>query len=453
MRTRAQAPGGSLSEFGLTHETTHSELMIATHDGEPLTLGDSARRRHLHIIGQTGTGKTTLIKHLIAQDLAAGRGVGLIDPLGHLAEAVLSLVPPHRTHEVIYLNPADLGRPIGFNVLERAHVDRHAVIADDIVSAFIHIWGATAVGDRSQQVLRNCLRALLSVGSATLLGIPRLLTDDGYRARVVRAIRDPVVLTYWTRQFASYDDKRRVEITGPILNKLDALLSAPELRNIIGQPKSTIDLRRTMDEGRILIVNLSKGRLGEQNAHMLGALIVTKLAQAAFAREDVPQAMRRPFYLYTDEFQDYASVGFKRILSQARNYALGLTLAHQYLDQLTDGLREAVLGNAASTIALRVGAADAPILADHLGIEPQVDYRGMGAHETAPEKLLTTLPNYQAYARLLIDDAPTEALRLAMFADPTARHAQPRRLIEYSRLRFGNDRVIIEEKIARFLKA
>lgn len=434
----------------MTHEQ-HSELTIATHRGELLALHDDARRRHIHVVGQTGTGKTTLIKHLVAQDLAAGRGVALIDPLGHLAQAALSLVPPHRAHELIYLDPSDLERPIGFNVLEQAHPDRHAIIADDIVAAFIHIWGKDAVGDRSQQVLRNSIRALLSVPSATLLCIPRLLTDDAYRARVVRAIRDPVVLTYWTKQFASYDEKRRIEITGPILNKLDAVLSASDLRNIIGQPKSTIDLRRTMDEGRILIVNLNKGRLGENNAHILGALIITKIAQAAFAREDTPQNLRRPFYVYADEFQDYASAGFMRILSQARNYALALLLGHQYLGQLSDALCDAVLGNSASFISFRVGAEDAPLLAAHLGLEAQVDYSGMGSHETPPETLLTKLPNFHAYARTLIDDAPTAAMRLEMFADPKPVNHRPHRLITHSRMRFGRDRATVEEKIARFL--
>jgi hypothetical protein len=427
--------------------------MIATHEGEPLTLSDDARRRHLHVVGQTGTGKTTLIKNLVAQDLVAGRGVALIDPLGHLAQAVLALVPPHRAHELVYFDPADLDMPIAFNVLERAHPDRHAVIADDIVSAFVHIWGPTAVGDRSQQVLRNSIRALMAAPSATLLCIPRLLTDEAYRARIVRSISDPVVLMYWTQQFANYDDNFRQQVIAPILNKLDAVLSAPELRNIIGQPKSTLNLRRTMDEGRILIVNLSKGRLGESNAHILGALIVTKLAQAAFAREDTPQPERKPFYLYADEFQDYASAGFLRILSQARNYALSILLGHQYLGQLSDDLREAVLGNAASTIAFRVGAEDAPILAEHIGLEPQIDYSGMGSHETSPATLLTKLANFHAYARTLVDEAPTDALPLEMLPDPPPANHRPHRLISYSRMRFGRDRATIDGKIARFLKS
>ena len=414
-------------------------------------MPDDARHRHVHLCGMTGTGKTTLIKRMIAADLAAGRGVGVIDPLGHLAESVLSLVPPHRAHEVVYLDAGDLERPIGLNVVEKAHPDWHAVIADDIVSAFLHIWSSTAVGDRSQQVLRNSIRALLSTPSATLLGIPKLLTDDAYRDRVVRTIKDPVVLTYWRREFASYDERRRVEITGPILNKLDAVLSAPELRNILGQPKSGFDIRRTMDEGRILIVNLRKGRIGEGNAHVLGALLVTLIAQAAFAREDTPQHLRRAFYLTADEFQDFASVGALRILSQARNYALALTLGHQYLGQLSDELRDAVLGNAATSIIYRCGAQDSQKLAAHIGLEAQLDYGGLGSHETPAEMLLAKLPNFQAFGRTLVDGAPTDALHLEMHGDPLPCNRHPERLVNRSRNFFGRERRFVEDKIRRFL--
>jgi len=432
----------------------HSPLIIGITDArtrEVLALDDSTRRRHLHVVGQTGTGKSTLLAHMIAQDLAAGRGVAVIDPLGNLAQAVLGLVPSHRAHELVYLNPTDLERPIGFNVLEQVHPDKHAVVADDIVSAFVHIWGATAVADRSQQVLRNSIRALMDSPGTTLLAIPRLLTDDTYRTRIVARIRDPVVLAYWRNQFAAYDHAFRSLVIAPILNKLDAVLSAGALRNIIGQPKSTIDLRKIMDEGRILIVNMSKGTLGEGNAHLLGALLVSKFAQAAFARADTPEVERRPFYLYADEFQDYASAGFTPILSQARNYALALTLAHQYLGQLSEALRQAVLGNAASFIALRIGAEDAPLIAAHLGLEPDVQTSGMGMHETVPEKLLLTLPNYAAWVRFLIDDTPSGATFLEMLPPPKAINHRPHRLITNSRVRFGRERATVEGRIARFL--
>ena len=432
----------------------HTPLVVGITDartGAVLALDDATRRRHLHVVGQTGTGKSTLLQHMIRQDLAAGRGVAVIDPLGNLAQAVLGLVPSARAHELVYLNPTDLERPIGFNVLEQVHPDKHAVVADDIISAFVHIWGPTAVADRSQQVLRNSIRALMDSPGTTLLAIPRLLTDPNYRSRIIERIHDPVVLAYWHNQFGAYDEQFRTLVIAPILNKLDAVLSAGALRNIIGQPKSTVDLKKIMDEGRILIVNMSKGTLGEGNAHLLGAFLVSKFAQAAFSRVDTPEAKRRPFYLYADEFQDYASSGFTRILAQARNYALALTLAHQYLGQLSEALRQAVLGNAASFVALRVGAEDAPLIAAHLGLEADVQTSGMGMHETSPEKQLLTLPNYAAWMRFLVDDAPTGATFVEMLPPPKAINHRPHRLITNSRVRFGRERAMVEEKIARFL--
>ncbi len=404
------------------------------------------------MVGQTGTGKTTFLKHMIAADLAAGRGLAVIDPLGGLAQAVLELVPPQR-EAVFYLDTNDLSRPVAFNVLEDVHPDRRATVADDIVAAFVHIWGEAAVGDRSQQVLRNSVRALLEARSATLLCIPKLLTNAEYRARIVRTIKDPVVLSYWRDQFASYNDERRAEVTSPILNKLDALLSAGALRNIIGQPRSTIDLRRSMDEGRIVIINLNKGQFGEGNAHLLGALLISKLAQAAFARADTPERDRRLFYLYADEFQDYASIGFTRILSQARNYGLALTLAHQFLGQLSDPLRQAAFGNAASFVSLRVGAEDAPLIAEHLGLQSEIEMAGLGTHEIPAAKRLISLPNYKAFARFLINDAPTEALALDLLEESRPVNHRPHRLITNSRMHFGRDRRQVEEKISRFLAA
>ena len=427
----------------------HTPVVLGLYRGKPLALDDATRRRHLHVIGQTGTGKTTLLLNLITQDLAAGRGVAIIDPLGSLAQAVLSHVPSERAHELVFLDPTDLERPIGFNVLDQVHSDKHALVADDIVSAFLHIWGTTAVGDRSQQVLRNSIRALLFAPSATLLCIPHLLTDDRYREQIVRRIRDPVVLAYWRQQFGSYDDDFRTQIIAPILNKLDAVLSAPELRNILGQPKSTIDLRKIMDEGRILIVNMQKGRLGENNAHLLGAFLITALAQDAFGRAGGTRL--RPFYLFADEFQDYASAGFIRILSQARAFGLALTLAHQYLGQLASELRQAVLGNTATFVTLRVGAEDAPLLADHLGLEPEIEYHGMGSHEILAATLLTKLKNYHAYARLLVDDTLEGPYEITFPPPPNPINHRPHRLITNSRVRFGRDRKSIEEKIARFL--
>jgi hypothetical protein len=410
-----------------------------TPTGEHFAISAAARMRHLHFVGQTGTGKSNALLHLIAQHLAAGAGAALLDPHGDLAEQALAFIPKARAHELVYLNPADLERPIGFNVLERVPLDLRALTADGIVAAFIHIWGETSVGARSQQVLRNSLRALMDAPNATLLCIPRLLTNDAYRESVLRTVHDPVVRAYWQTEFAAYDAKRRTEATAPILNKLDALLSVPALRNIIAQPKSTIDLRRMMDEGRILIANLSKGAIGEGTSRLLGALITTTLARAALSRVDTAQQQRKPFHLYADEFQSFANDGFALILSEARKYALSLTLGHQYLAQLPDGLKHAMLGNTGSFVTFRVGVEDAPLLAFHLGIDN-------------PDAL-TDLPNFSAWARTLIDGTPSSPRRINLYAPPKPLHGSAQRLTNNSRIRFGRPRQEIEHRVSRFLAA
>jgi hypothetical protein len=428
----------------------HTPLVIGTHQGKTFTLDAATRRRHLHVVGQTGSGKSTLFANLIAQDLAAGRGVGLLDPHGSLALDALGSVPSQRAHELVYLDPADMARPIGFNVLDGVQPDQHAVAADCVVAAFHHVW-PDSWGPRLEYLLTHAVRALLANPGSTLLGVPRLFTDDMYRTRILANLRDPVLLAFWRNEWDSYDARFRTEAIAPILNKLGKVLADNRLRNIVAQPKSTIDLRRIMDEGRILIVNLAKGPLGEGTSHLLGALISTALATAALSRADTPEPARRPFYLYADEFQNYASNGFAVILSEARKYALALTLGHQYLGQLPDNLRQAVLGNAASFIAFRVGAEDAPLLAAHLSLRPETDISGMGTRSTEPVEQLVRLPDFHACARTLVDDTPTEATFLEMLPPCVPINRRPQRLVENSRVRFGRDRKLVEDKIARFL--
>ena len=432
---------------------THSDspVVIGTHEGVPFTIDPKPRRRHLHVVGQTGAGKSTLLANLIAQDLAAGRGVGLLDPHGSLAQDALSHVPSRRAHHVVYFDPADTERPIGFNVLDNINPDRHPVAADGVVSAFRHVW-PDSWGPRLEYLLTHAIRALLANPGSTLLCVPRLFTDDRYRARILANVHDPVLHAFWRNEWDTYDARFRTEATAPILNKLGKVLADNRLRNIVAQPKSTIDLRRIMDEGRILIVNLAKGPIGEGTSHLLGALISTALATAALSRADTPEHQRRPFYLYADEFQNYASSGFAVILSEARKYALALTLGHQYLGQLSDDLRGAVLGNAASFVAFRVGAEDAPLLAAHLGLKPDVDMNGLGYRSTDPVEQLVRLPDFYAIARTLRDDMPTDACCLAMLAPPPSVNRRSQRLIENSRTRFGKPHAVVEEKIARFLR-
>jgi hypothetical protein len=416
---------------------TYSLLLGARGSGEFVTLDEDERRRHLYLIGQTGTGKSTLLLNLLRQDFGNGAGVALLDPHGDLARAALEHIPRSRTNDLIYIDPADIERPIGFNPLSRVPPNLAPIVADGVVSAFRHVW-PDSWGPRLDYILTNAVRALLDVPGATLLMLPRLLIDTPYRVQLVhRHVRDPVVRAYWQNEYAGYTESFRREAIAPIQNKIGKALMTPSLRNMLAQPRSTITPRRLMDEGAIIICNLSKGALGESTAFLLGALLVTALAQAALSRADTPAAERRVFHLYADEFQSFATESFSLILSEARKYALTLTLAHQYIDQLPLPLRAAIFGNAGSIIACRTGASDAPILAEQIGL--------------GREDALLDLRNFTAWARLLRNSSPTSPIPLDLFPAPRPLRLSAQRLIDTSRVRFGRDRMEVEEKILRFL--
>ena len=363
----------------------------------------------------------------------------MLDPHGDLARAALDHIPRRRTNDLVYIDPADIERPIGFNPLSRVPPDLAPIVADGIVSAFRHVW-PDSWGPRLDYILTNAVRALLDVPGATLLMLPRLLIDTPYRVQLVhRHVRDPVVRAYWQNEYAGYTESFRREAIAPIQNKIGKALMTPSLRNMLAQPKSTITPRRLMDEGAIVICNLSKGALGESTAHLLGALLVTALAQAALSRADTPADKRRVFHLYADEFQSFATESFSLILSEARKYGLTLTLAHQYLDQLPLPLRAAIFGNAGSIVACRTGASDAPILAEQIGL---------GGNDA-----LLDLRNFSAWARLLRSGTPTSPIPFDLFDAPRPLRSSPHRLIATSRMRFGRDRAEVDEKIRRFLAA
>src|SRR6266581_2682790 len=416
------------------------ELFVGARiSGYVVMLASDARCRHLYIVGQTGTGKSTLQLNLIAQDLAAGEGLALLDPHGDLAEAVLLHIPRDRTNDLVYLNPADSERPIGFNPLSAVSEDLKPIVADGVVSAFRHVW-PESWGPRLDYILTNAVRALLDVPGGTLLMLPRLLIDEPFRVQLVdHYVADPVVRSFWQNEYAGYGTGFRSEAISPIQNKIGKALIEPRLRNMLAQPRSTITLRRLMDEGAIVICNLAKGRLGEGVSHLLGALLTTTIAQAALSRADVPPPERRTFHLYADEFQSFATDSFALILSEARKYGLTLTVAHQYLEQLPDKLRAAVFGNVGSLLACRTGASDAPILAEQIGL---------GGADA-----LLDLPNHTAWARLLIGGVPSSPLRLSFYDARISRRSSPHRLIDTSRRRFGRPRADVEALIERFLAA
>jgi hypothetical protein len=378
-----------------------------------------------------------LLLNLIRQDLVAGEGVALLDPHGDLAEAALANVPRARTNDLVYINPADIERPIGFNPLSGVPDNLKPIVADGVVSAFRHVW-PDSWGPRLDYILTNAVRALLDVPGATLLMLPRLLIDEPFRVQLISShVGDPVVRAFWLNEYAGYGDSFRAEAISPIQNKIGKALIDPRLRNMLAQPKSTITLRRLMDEGAIVICNLAKGGLGESTAHLLGALLTTAIAQAALSRADTPAAERRTFHLYADEFQSFATESFALILSEARKYALTLTIGHQYLEQIPDRLRAAVFGNAGSIIACRAGAEDAAILSRQIGLG-------------GPDALLD-LANFTAWARLLRGGVPSSPIRLDLYDAPRARRQDAHRLVNTSRLRFGRPRAEVEARISRFL--
>ena len=329
------------------------------------------RSRHVYIIGQTGAGKSGLLELFALSDIFHNQGYAVIDPHGDLAVNNMKFIPASRIKDVVYFNPADTAHPVGFNPLEVTNPEQKSNISSEVIGVLKRMFGESW-GPRLEYILRYTILALLDRPSTTMLDISRMLTDKKFRKETLGYCTDSVVLQFWNVEYASWNEKFQAEAIAPVLNKVGAFTANPTIRNIIGQPKSTFNIRQIMDEGKILIVNLSKGLIGEDNAAILGSFLVTKIQLAAMSRSDIPNiADRRPFYLYVDEFQNFATDSFATILSEARKYALNLTVANQYIGQMTDTVRDAVFGNVGSMISFRVSADDAPILAKQF--EPQFE--------------------------------------------------------------------------------
>jgi len=336
--------------------------------GENIGIAQPDRLMHSLFIGRSGTGKSTALLTQIIQDIKAGRGVGLIDPHGDLAEAVLPFIPRARQKHLVYLNPADLDFPIALNMLYRvAEKERH-LVADNLVSIFHKIW-VDSWGPRMAYVLRNALLALLENPGSTLLSLVKFLTDREYRQRLVKNIHDPFIRYYWQKEFAAYPDRLVAEIISPIQNKIGAYLANRPLRNILGQSRNSIQFSRILDHGGIFICNLSKGLLGEEAANLLGSFLLSGIVQAAMRRADMPENERREFFLYIDEFHNFTTQSFTTALAEIRKYGVGLTLAHQYLGQLDESIRQAVLANVGTLVVFRVGSEDPQVLAKEFGYD------------------------------------------------------------------------------------
>jgi len=395
------------------------------------------RRRHIYIIGKTGVGKTTLLENMVVSDIKAGKGVAVVDPHGDYVDRVLDFIPQNRINDVILINPEDRDHPVAFNPLESVNPDYKGLVASGLISIFQKIWAFTW-GPRLEHILRNTILALLDYPNSTMLGITRMLEDGSFRKKVVKRVTDPVVKSFWIREFAEYNEKFKTEAIAPIQNKVGQFLSSPTIRNIVGQPKSTVDMQDVMDNKKILLIKLSQGAIGEDNSSLLGAMLITKIQLAAMSRVSMPEEQRKDFYLYVDEFQNFATESFAKILSEARKYHLNLTMANQYIAQMEDtGVKEAVFGNVGTLVNFRVGAQDAPFLAKELA--PVFD-----------ETDIVNLDKYNVYIKMAIDGVTSPAFSAQTLPPVTDSNENREKVINASRERYSKPRDFVEDKIVEW---
>jgi len=393
------------------------------------------RRRHFYTLGKTGMGKTSMIQNMAIQDIRAGKGLAIIDPHGEFAEECLKAVPEERIEDVIYFNPADLDYPIALNVMEQVEPEYRHLVSSGLIGIFKKLW-ADSWGPRLEYILRNAILALLSHPQATLLGINRLLVDKQYREEVLSYVDDPVVSAFWIDEFSKYNDRMLTEAISPIQNKVGQFLSSALIRNIVGQFKTSFSVREIMDSRKIFIMNLSKGRIGEDNSALLGAMMVTKIQLAAMSRVDLPEEKRNDFYLYVDEFQNFATDSFAGILSEARKYRLNLILAHQFMAQLEEPVRDAVLGNVGTIVAFRVGSMDTEVLE-----------KEFSPVFTASD--LVNLDKYNIYLKLMVDGVATRPFSATTLPpiDISDTEHNSAAVIAASRRKYAKDRAAVEQQI------
>ncbi|OGH67509.1 MAG: hypothetical protein A3C15_00275 [Candidatus Magasanikbacteria bacterium RIFCSPHIGHO2_02_FULL_50_9b] len=391
------------------------------------------RRRHMYIIGKTGMGKSTMLENMIVNDMIAGHGVALIDPHGDMAEKVIDFVPPERMKDVIYFNPADTEHPLGFNILENVTADHRHLVASGLMGVFKKIW-PDVWSARMEYILNNTILALLECNYTTLLSINRLLADNKYRKNIMTRVTDPVVKAFWITEFDRYDEKYKREAVAAIQNKIGQFLSASIVRNIVAQRKSTFNVREIMDKKKIFIVNLSKGRIGEDASRLLGGMLITKIQLSAMERVDTTEADRQDFFLYVDEFQNFATESFAGILSEARKYRLSLIMAHQYVKQLDEKVADAVFGNVGTIVTFRVGADDAEIL------EKEFTPTFLGED-------IVNLPKFHVYLKLMIDGMASQPFSAASLSPIAERTGSSAGVIANTRENYAKPRAAVEERI------
>ena len=408
----------------------------------PVYIGFEDRRRHVYIVGKTGTGKSVLLEDMAIQDIKAGHGVCVIDPHGDLIDNIIKFIPPSRAEDVIYFDPSDTERPMGLNLLEARTEDQKHFLTTAIINLMYKLYDPQRtgiIGPRFEHAVRNAMLTVMSDTGATFVEVVRVLTDPKYVQELLPKVQDPIVRRYWTDQIAQTSDFHKSEVLDYIVSKFGRFVTNKTMRNIIGQSQSAFDFRKVMDEGKILLINLSKGKLGEENSSFLGLVLIPKILVASMSRQEIPEDKRRDFFLYVDEFQNFATPDFATILSEARKYHLNLTVANQFIGQMEEEVKNAVFGNVGSLITFRVGVTDASYL--------QREYQPIFG-----ESDLINVERYHTYMKTIVDNEPVATFSVNHTKDMKKYKAEAndkvaQAVIQLSRLKFGRPRELVEAEI------
>jgi len=426
----------SAAPSNLPTEGTFMGENVYRGERRPVLIKDKDRRQHIYCIGQTGTGKSTFLKNLIMSDIKSRKGVCVIDPHGDLVEDILAKIPKERAEDVIYFDPGDLERPIAFNMLEYKTPEQKDFVVQETVNIFYKLFGAEIIGPKFEHWMRNGALTLMDQPEGgTLIEIPRLFSDEEFQARKVANVTDPVVLAFWKKEMAATSEFHKSEMLGYFISKFGRFLTNEMMRNIIGQGKSAFDIREVMDSGKILLCNLSKGRMGEVNTALMGMILVSKIQMAAMGRVDTPEEERRDFYLYVDEFQNFATDSFATILSEARKYRLNLMVAHQFIEQLEEKTRDAAFGNCGTYVIFRTSPADAEYLVKY--VEPV-----FSAYD------IVNVENLNCFIKLSIDGVAGKAFSMHVPFEKTPRDEKIGEAVrQLSRLKYGKDKELVDAEV------
>jgi len=410
----------------------------------PVYLGNDDRRRHTYVIGKTGTGKSQLLEEMIMQDIEAGKGVAVIDPHGDLMDGILSRIPPERAEDVIYFDPSDGDRPMGLNMLEAKTEEQKHFVVTSIVGLMYKLYDPMKtgiIGPRFEHAIRNAMLTVMVEPGNTFVEVVRVLTDSSFVQELLPKLTDPIIRRYWTDQIAQTADFHKSEVLDYIVSKFGRFVTNKLMRNIIGQSESSFDFRKVMDEGKILLVNLAKGKIGEENSNFLGLILVPRILISAMSRQEIPEEERRDFYLYVDEFQNFATPDFAQILSEARKYRLSLTVANQFIGQMEEEVKNAVFGNVGTLVAFRVGVTDA----NYLQHEFQATFN---------EPDLINIDKFNAYVKTIVRNEPVKPFSMDLTKDMTKINAMKnpniaRAIIQLSRLKYGRSKELVEAEISQ----